>query len=85
MRIRTAFKAGDLALRELHAPHTTLELLDAAHVDAQGSSLRERALLLRIEALARIGQSVDAHAAIYLRDYPDSAGAVRVRVLSKLD
>lgn len=78
---QAAFKAADLCLRVLSDPAATLRVVDRARLDADGAPLRERALLLRIEASQRLGLSVRALAQRYLAAYPDSAGAARVRVL----
>ncbi|AKF10549.1 FecR family protein [Sandaracinus amylolyticus] len=44
------FLAAELYLRRLHDPARALAALDASRVDAEGTALRERALVLRAEA-----------------------------------
>lgn len=78
-----AFKAADLCLRVLSDPSRTLRVLDQTALDAPGSPLRERALLLRIDAAQRLGQPVRDLAQRYLEEYPDSAGSDRMRSLSR--
>jgi hypothetical protein len=80
-RARAGFKAADILLRELDDPRAALAALAAAGVDGPSSALRERGLLLRIEALQRLGEPVAEAAARYLDEYPDSAGAPRLRAL----
>jgi ferric-dicitrate binding protein FerR (iron transport regulator) len=78
-----AFKAADLCLRVLSDPSRTLRVLDQTALDAPGSLLRERALLLRIDAAQRLGRPVRELAERYLDEYPDSAGSERMRSLSR--
>jgi len=78
-----AFKAADLCLRVLSDPSRTLRVLDQTALDAPGSPLRERALLLRIDAAGRLGRPVQDLAERYLEEYPDSAGSERMRSLSR--
>ena len=78
-RAVAGWKAADLALRALDDPRAALHTLDRAAVDAPGSALRERGLLLRIEARLRLGHEVESLAAAYLAEYPDSAGAAELR------
>lgn len=78
-----AFKAADLYLRVLGDASRALHVLDRAALDAPGAPLRERALLLRIEASQRLDLPVRALAEQYLADYPDSAGAARMRLLTQ--
>jgi ferric-dicitrate binding protein FerR (iron transport regulator) len=80
-RVRAGFKAADVMLHELDDPRAALAVLYVADVDAEGSALRERALLLRIEALQRLGEPITEVAERYLAAYPDSAGAPRLRAL----
>jgi hypothetical protein len=80
-RARAAFKAADLLLRVLDDPSAALGIIDRTRLDASGAPLRERALLLRIEAEHRLGRPVRALALRYLEAYPDSAGAAQMRAL----
>jgi len=77
-----AFKAADLSLRVLDDPAATLRILDKTSLDAFGAPLRERALLLRVEASQRLGLPVRVLAQRYLTTYPDSAGAPAMRLLA---
>jgi len=72
-RAGAAFKAADLSLRVLD---------DRARLDSRFSPLRERAMMLRIEAAQRMDLPVRALAERYLEAYPDSAGAAQLRVLT---
>jgi hypothetical protein len=81
-RARAAFKAADLLLRVVDDPSAALVVLDRARLDAPRAPLRERALVLRVEASHRLGHPVRELALRYLADYPDSAGAARMRELS---
>lgn len=77
--VQAGFKAADMLLREAGDPRAALAALQAARVDAPGSALRERGLLLRIEALDHLGEPIGEVAARYLAEYPDSAGAPALR------
>ncbi len=78
---RAGYKAAALALHELDDPTMALLALDDGGTDAPGSPLRERALLLRAEAAQRLGQPTTGYADSYLREFPNSAGAARMRKL----
>jgi hypothetical protein len=80
-RARAGFKAADVMLHELDDPRAALATLHVADVDMPGSPLRERGLLLRIEALQRMGEPIVAVAERYLAEFPDSAGVSRLRAL----
>lgn len=79
LRTQAGFKAAELFLRAQDDASAALAVLDDYAVDAPGSALRERGLLLRIDALRRLGAPIAEIAARYLADYPDSAGAQRLR------
>jgi hypothetical protein len=79
---RAAFKAADLCFRVLGDPAAALRVLDRSGLDAYGAPLRERALMLRIEASERLGLPVRVLAQRYLVAFPDSAGTERVRALA---
>jgi ferric-dicitrate binding protein FerR (iron transport regulator) len=74
-RAQAGYKAAVEYMFELADPRAALAALTAVAVDARGSSLRERGLLLRIEALQALGEPADALAREYLAEFPDSAGA----------
>ena len=78
---RAGYKAAALALHELDNPAMALLALDEGRTDAPGSPLRERALLLRAEAAQRLGKPIGTYAESYLREFPSSAGAARMRAL----
>jgi len=80
-RAQAGFKAADLWLRELHDPRAALGALQLAAVDAPASALRERGMLLRIDALHQLGEHAAAAevAARYLAEFPDAAGARQLR------
>jgi hypothetical protein len=78
-RAQAGFKSAETFLRADGDARGALAALDELGVDAPGSALRERGLLLRIDALQRLGAPTAEVAARYLAEYPDSAGAQRLR------
>ena len=69
----------------LRDPAAALRVLDRSALDAYGAPLRERALMLRIEASQRLGLPVRVLAQRYLVAFPDSVGIERVRELAGAD
>ncbi|UJR86048.1 FecR family protein [Sandaracinus amylolyticus] len=71
------FLAAELHLRRLHDPTRALAALDASHADAEGTALRERALVLRAEAQLASDRRTDLAetARRYLDAYPDGPRA----------
>lgn len=79
---RAAFKAADLSLRVLDDPATALRVIDQSSLDAYGAPLRERALLLRIEASRRLGLPLRELARRYIVGYPNGASVERLQPLA---
>lgn len=72
-----AEQAGFASARLRPAPELALRALDAGHVTAPGSPLRERGLALRADLLGRLGR-LEAQRDIareYLRSYPQGSRA----------
>jgi tetratricopeptide (TPR) repeat protein len=70
------YSAAYLLFKEVQAPQRALEVLERTAVDAAGSPLEERGLVLRVRILDRLGRRADARpfAERYLARYPNGGG-----------
>jgi tetratricopeptide (TPR) repeat protein len=80
-RGRVTYAAGVLWMDELGRPERALKGLNTAWMDAAPSEIRERATLLRVDALMALGRKDDAHdiAGRYLEREPESKTSERMR------
>ena len=84
LRVSAGYAGASLSLYELHDPTRALALLDALALDAMGSSLRERASVLRVNALLALGRRDEAKTAAqrYLDREPETKVSQRMRALT---
>jgi hypothetical protein len=82
-RAAAGYAAAALALQPLRDPVRALALLDAFALDDDLSAQRERATVLRIDALLTLGQpdAVRVHALRYLSREPETGTSARLRAL----
>jgi hypothetical protein len=82
-RSQAGFAAAQLALGPLHDPLRALGEVELFDLSAPSSVLRERASVLRIDALVALGRSAEARAAAreYLAREPETETSARLRGL----
>jgi hypothetical protein len=82
-REQAALSAVTLTLHQAHDPTRALALLDAFALDDDRASVRERASVLRIDALLALGhrEAARVHALRYLGREPDTQTSARMRRL----
>jgi hypothetical protein len=82
-RERAALSAASLTLLQEHDAARALSLLDRFALDDQRSSVRERATVLRVDALLALGQrdAARVHALRYLDREPETQTSARMRSL----
>lgn len=83
LRSQAGYAAAQLALGPLRDPLRALTAIERFELAAPDSPLRERASVLRIDALVALGRHSDARAAIedYLAREPNTETSVRLRSL----
>jgi tetratricopeptide (TPR) repeat protein len=83
LRAQAGFAAGQLALGPLHDPVRALGEVQLFDLTADTSPLRERARVLRVNALQALGRSDEARAAAreYLAQEPETETSARLRRL----
>ena len=81
LRAQAAYGAAELLLRTLKDPAACLRVLDAHQLDDERALLRERASVLRMDALLALGQKAEARRAAqkYLEREPETETSQRVR------
>ncbi len=88
-RQQAGFLEARVRMTELNDPEGALDALRGAEVTTTESALRERAMVLEVRLLARLGRHDEAAdvARDYLRDYPEGpdASAMRARVAPPSD
>jgi hypothetical protein len=82
-RSEAGYSAAYLRHHDLHDDKAALASLDAAKVDATGSSLEERALGLRAQILVALGRDARPTAKIYLAHFPHADLRAYMRSLLK--
>jgi hypothetical protein len=82
-RERAALSAASLALSQQHDASRALALLDRFSLDDDRSGVRERATVLRVDALLELGQrdAARVHALRYLDREPETQTSARMRSL----
>jgi hypothetical protein len=85
LRAAAGYSGADLCFRELSDPARALALLDALSLDADDSPLRERASVLRVDALLALGRhdEVKLAAQRYLEREPETRVSRRMRALAR--
>jgi hypothetical protein len=73
------YQAAYLLAHRLHDPAAALRVLDATRADRAGAPLEERALVLRITVLDRLGADAAPAVARYLARFPDGDWAETLR------